>query len=127
MPLKEISRASCISLIRLSPQIENNIIRVASERPTYGYRRVWATLRNDGITVNRKATRVLIEWGLSLPYAKHRGRTKTSNLFHPTGPDQLWEAIITYIQMQIGMIYLTAIMTLQKNGRDISILDHACR
>ncbi|MCL4412201.1 MAG: hypothetical protein M1526_02460 [Candidatus Thermoplasmatota archaeon] len=31
---------------RLSPQIEEDIIRTASERPTYGYRRVWAVLRN---------------------------------------------------------------------------------
>ena len=52
MPLREISRVSGISLSsfyyqekgrrvkRLSPQIEQDIIRTASERPTYGYRRV---------------------------------------------------------------------------------------
>ncbi len=51
MPLREISRVSGISLSsfyyqekerrvnRLSPQIEQDIIRTASERPTYGYRR----------------------------------------------------------------------------------------
>ena len=52
MSLREISRVSGISLSslyykekerrvkRLSPLIEQDIIRTASERPTYGYRRV---------------------------------------------------------------------------------------
>ena len=49
-------------------------------------------LRNNGTRVNRKAVRrVLTEKNLSLPYAKHKGRTKSRNLFCPTGPDQLWE------------------------------------
>ena len=122
MSLREISRISGISLSslyyrekerrvnRLSPQIEEEIIRTASERPTYGYRRVWAVLRNSGTRVNRKAVRrVLRERNLSLPYAKHRGRTKTRNLFRPTGPDQLWETDITYIPTEQGMTYLMAI------------------
>ncbi|MEM4067991.1 MAG: IS3 family transposase [Candidatus Micrarchaeaceae archaeon] len=103
MSLREISSVSGISLssfyyrekersvIRLSPQIEYDIIRVASERPTYGYWKVWAMIRNNGIRVNRKAVRrVLRERNLSLPYSKHRGRTESRNIFHSTGPDQLW-------------------------------------
>ena len=66
MSLREISRVSGISLSsfyyhekerrvkRLSPQIEQDIINTASERPTYGYRRIWAMLRNNGTKVNRK-------------------------------------------------------------------------
>ena len=103
-------RGPCQKVRRLSPQIEEDIIRTASERPTYGYRRVWAVLRNDGTKVNMKAVRrVLRERNLSLPYAKHSGRTKTRNLFRPTGPDQLWETDITYIPTQQGMTYLMAI------------------
>jgi transposase InsO family protein len=122
MPLREISRVSGISLSslyyqekerrvsRLSPQIEESIIRIASERPTYGYRRVWAVLRNCGIRVNRKEVRrVLRERNLSLPYARHRGRTKYRNLFRPTGPDQLWETDITYIPTQQGITYLMCV------------------
>ena len=122
MSLREISRVSGISLSslyykekerrvkRLSPLIEQDIIRTASERPTYGYRRVWAVLRNGGTKVNRKALRrVLRDRNLSLPYAKHKGRTKHRNLFRPTGPDQLWETDITYIPTQQGMTYLMAI------------------
>ena len=121
MPLTEISRVSGISLSslcykekkrrvnRLSPQIVQDIT-TASERPTYGYRRVWAVLRNNGTRVNRKAVRrVLRDRNLSLPYARHKGRTRSRNLFHPTGPYQLWETDITYILTQQGMTYLMAI------------------
>jgi transposase InsO family protein len=122
MPLREISRVSDISLSslyykekkrrvkRLSPQIEQAILTTASERPTYGYRRVWAVLRNKGTRVNRKAVRrVLSEKNLSLPYARHKGRTKSRNLFRPTDPDRLWETDITYIPTEQGMTYLMAI------------------
>ena len=85
-------------------------LRVASERPTYSYRRVWAVLRNEGTAINPKSVRrVLRINNLSLPYAKHKGRTKSRNLFHPTGPDQLWETDITYIPRQRGMTYLMCI------------------
>ena len=90
MSLREISRVSGISLSslyykekerrvkRLSPQIEQDIISTASERPTYGYRRVWAVLRNGGMKVNREAVRrVLRNSNLSLPYAKAQGQNKT--------------------------------------------------
>ncbi len=122
MPLREISRVSGISLSsfyykekerrvrRLSPLIEQDIIKTASERPTYGYRRVWAVLRNNGTKVNRKAVRrVLREESLSLPYAKHKGRTKSRNLFRPTGPDQLLVTDIRYIPTEQGMTYLMCI------------------
>ncbi|MEM3191152.1 MAG: IS3 family transposase [Candidatus Parvarchaeota archaeon] len=96
--------------MRLSPQIENDIIRVASEGATYGYTRVWAMIRNAGLRVNSKTVEsVLRKSSLSLPYARHRGRTKSRNLFHLTGPDQLWETDITYIPTAQGLAYLMAI------------------
>ncbi|MCL5873938.1 MAG: IS3 family transposase [Candidatus Thermoplasmatota archaeon] len=104
MSMREISFISGIPLseyyyvprsrkvTRLDPSIGEMIKMIAAERPTYGYRRVWAVLRNGGVRVNSKTVEsVLKENNLSLPYARHRGRTKTRNLFHPTGPDQLWE------------------------------------
>ncbi len=60
-----------------------------SERPTYGYRRVWAALRNQDTRVNKKTVRkALKDNNLNLPASKHRGRTKSRNLFKPTRPDQ---------------------------------------
>jgi hypothetical protein len=99
IPLREISRISGISLSgyyykpvkrhiqRLDPSIKERIRYIASERPTYGYRRVWAILRNHGTKVNRKTVRkVLKDNKLNLPASKHRGRTNTRNLFHPREP-----------------------------------------
>ncbi|MEM0159820.1 MAG: IS3 family transposase, partial [Candidatus Micrarchaeaceae archaeon] len=78
--------------------------------PTYGYRRVWDMIRNGGVRVNSKTVEsVLKENNLSLQYARHRGRTKIRNLFHPKGPDQLWETDITYIPTAQGLAYLMAI------------------
>ena len=36
---------------RISESIESEVIRLWSERTTYGYRRIWALLRNSGIHV----------------------------------------------------------------------------
>ena len=59
MSLRNISRISGISLSgyyyrprkryiqRLDPYVKERIRDIASERPTYGYRRVWAVLRNQ--------------------------------------------------------------------------------
>ena len=110
MSLRNISRISGISLSgyyyrpverhiqRLDPSTRERIREIASERPTYGYRRVWAILRNQGTKLNQKTVRkVLKDSNLSLPASRHRGRTKTRNLVKPTGPDQLWETDITHI------------------------------
>ena len=122
MSLRNSSRISGISLSgyyykpkdrhiqRLDPSIKDRIKDIASERPTYGYRRVWAVLRNSGTEVNQKTVRnVLKDSDLNLPASKHRGRTKKRNLFKPTGPDQLWETDITYIPTESGMTYLMCI------------------
>jgi len=122
IPLREISRISGISLSgyyyrpvkrsiqRLDPITKKRIMDIASERPTYGYRRVWAVLRNSGISVNMKTVRkVLKDNSLNLRASKHKGRTNTRNLYKPTGPDQLWETDITCIPTESGMTYLMCI------------------
>ena len=122
VPLREISRISGIPLSgyyckprerqveRLDPSIKERIRYIASERPTYGYRRVWAILRNQGTLVNRKTVRkVLKDSNLNLLTSKHRGRTKSRNLFRSQGADQLWQTDITYIPTESGMTYLMCI------------------
>ena len=42
---------------RLDLFTNEKIKHIASERPTYGYRRVWAVLRNQGKRVNWKTVR----------------------------------------------------------------------
>ncbi|MEM3830227.1 MAG: IS3 family transposase, partial [Conexivisphaerales archaeon] len=89
MSMKEISLISGIPLseyyyvprsrnvTRLDPSIREMIKRIAAERPTYGYRRVWDMIRNGGVRVNSKTVEsVLRKTSLSLPYARHSGRSK---------------------------------------------------
>ena len=122
IPLRETSRISGISLSgyyykpvkryiqRLDPSIKEKIKYIISERPTYGYRRVWAMLKNQGTMVIQKAVRkILKDNKLNLPASKHRVKTKKRNLFHPHGPDQLWETDITYIPTESGITYLMCI------------------
>ena len=119
MTLRRISRISGLSLSgyyylprerhvrRLDPSIVERIKSIALERPTYGYRRVWAMLRNQGTKVNQKTVRkVLRENSMMLPASKMKGRTNKRDLFRPTGPDQLWETNITYVPTESGMTYL---------------------
>ncbi|MGP6208028.1 IS3 family transposase [Cuniculiplasma sp. SKW3] len=122
IPIREISRISGISMStyyykpkerhvdRLDPSIKKRIREIASERSTYGYRRVWAILKNHGTRVNLKTVRkVLKDNNLSLPDSQHRARTKSRNLFQLHGPDQMWEIDTTYIPTEIGMTYLMCI------------------
>ena len=122
MSLRNISRISGISISeyyyksterhiqRLDPSIKERIKDIASERTTYGYRRVWAVLCNSGTEVNQMTIRkVLKDNKLNLPASKHRLKTKKRNLFHRHGPDQLWETDITYIPTESGMTYLMCI------------------
>ena len=93
MSLRNISRISGISLSgyyyktvkrhiqKLDPLIKERIKDIASERPIYGYRRVWAILRNQDTMVNQKTVRnILKNKKLKLPAFKYRGRTKARNL-----------------------------------------------
>ena len=58
---------------RISSDVEEQIRRIAGDRTTYGYRRIWAVMRNSGTPVNIKTVRrVMKAHSLSLPYAKHR-------------------------------------------------------
>ena len=94
----------------LDPSIRERIKDIASERLTYGYRRVWAKLRNEGTMVNQKTARNILKNNkLNLPASKRRVTTKKRNLFRPHGPDQLWETDITYIPTESGMTYLMCI------------------
>jgi transposase InsO family protein len=96
---------------RIPGNVETEIKRIAEERTTYGYRRIWAMLRNSGINVNIKAVRrTMRRNSLSLPYAKHRNHTRTRDLTKPDDVNKLWETDIHYVSLQSeGMAYLMSI------------------
>ena len=96
---------------RGSGSIETEINRILGERTTYGYRRVWALLRNSGIHVNIKTVRRIMRRNdLALPFTKHRNRTRSGDLTKPHNTDRLWETDIHYVStVRDGMPYLMSI------------------
>jgi putative transposase len=96
---------------------------IAEEWPRYGYRRMTAQLRAEGLPLNRKrVARLMRLHGL---YVRPRRRyVVTTDSDHdgpifpnlarsmtPNGPDQLWVADITYIGLTTGVfVYLAIIL-----------------
>ncbi|MGE7156734.1 IS3 family transposase [Methylorubrum rhodesianum] len=88
----------------------------------YGYRRVGAALRQQGIVVNsKKLRRLMREHGLQ-PRLRRRFKATTDSdhdlpVFPnvaadlvPDGPNQLWIADLTYIGVPNGFVYLAVIL-----------------
>ena len=96
---------------RVSEIIESEIIRISAERTTYGYRRVWALLRNSGIHVNIKTVRrIMRRNSLALPYTCHKNRTRKKDLTKPDSINRLWDTNIHYVgTARDGMHYLMSI------------------
>jgi len=95
---------------------------ICDEFEAYGYRRVGAALRHQGVVVNHKKIRRLMrEHDL---HPRHRRRyVATTDSDHDSpifpdrardivvdGPNQLWVADITYIAITTGFVYLAAIL-----------------
>lgn len=95
---------------------------ICDEFETYGYRRVGAELRHQGIVVNSKKIRRLMRENELQPKQRRRfvattdsdhGEPIFDNLAPDMaidGPNQLWVADITYIAIATGFVYLAAIL-----------------
>ena len=102
--------------------VRAHIERIAGAWPTYGYRRVTAQLRRDGLVVNGKRVRRLMgELGLAGHAPRRRCRTTNSDHPYPrspnlvahllvTQPDAVWVADITYVRLQRDFVYLAVLM-----------------
>jgi transposase InsO family protein len=103
-------------------ELRDQIQRVALAHRFYGYRRVTAELRQEGIVVNHKRVlRVMHEDNL-LSLRKRRFVTTTdSRHYRPiypnlltgreiTGPNQAWVADITYIRLLEEFIFLAVVL-----------------
>ena len=103
-------------------QIVARIAAICDEFETYGYRRVGAELRHQGLVVNAKKIRRLMREHELQPKRRRRFMATTdSNHSYPIfpnlandmaidGPNQLWAADITYIAIATGFVYLAAIL-----------------
>jgi transposase InsO family protein len=111
----------------ISPEDQAIIARieeVAEDFATYGYRKITAQLRRDGIVVNRKKVqRIMREKGLFAKKTQRFVKTTDSNHSYPVYPNlikdlnvtdvnQVWVADITYIRIVAAFVYLAVILDL---------------
>jgi len=111
-----------------APRVEETAVRDAIQRLAlghrhYGYRRIAAQLRREGLAVNRKRVLRLMQQDNLLclrqkPFvpvttdSRHTWNV-VSNLARgmvPSGLDQLWVADITYIRLQEEFAYLAIVL-----------------
>lgn len=104
--------------------LADRIEGIAEEFPRYGYRKVTAQIRRDGLPVNhKKVQRIMRERGLGVK--KHRRFIKTTDSNHPypiypnliqelevSGINQVWVADLTYIRITMAFVYLAVILDL---------------
>jgi putative transposase len=104
--------------------ILNKITGIALDFPSYGYRRITAHLRREGIIINHKRVyRVMATNGICCSIRRaykhttnsNHGLAKYQNLVKnltPVRTDQVWHADITYIRFEASFAYLAAIIAL---------------
>ena len=95
---------------------------ICDEFEHYGWRRVQAALRQQGMVVNHKKIRRLMREHDLQPRTRRRFTTTTdSNHDQPIfpnlaremildGPDQLWVADITYVRLEEAFAYLAVVL-----------------
>lgn len=102
--------------------LRDRIEEIVVEYPRYGYRRVTAQLRREGIVVNHKRVqRIMKEEELICKIKKRWITTTDSNHRYPvypnllkdaevTGINQVWVSDITYIRILTSFVYLSVIL-----------------
>ncbi len=102
--------------------IRDRIEKIVVEYERYGYRRVTAQLKRDGLKINHKRVqRIMQQEGLICKIKKRWIRTTDSNHRFPvyqnllkdvkvTGVNQVWVADITYIRILTAFVYLAVIL-----------------
>jgi putative transposase len=99
---RALYRAPRASSLRRSrsdePRIRAAVRRVAFARPSFGVRRVWAMLRREGFTVNRKRVhRVMATEGWLRPAHFPRPRLPPSGRLSAERPNERWYTDLTEV------------------------------
>lgn len=96
------------------------IIEELQERPFYGYRKVWRSIRDLGVTL-KQVRRMMKRAGLRALYTGKKtsipgkGHKRYPYLLRGKRiwlPNQVWATDITYIRLKGGYVYLVAIIDL---------------
>lgn len=103
--------------------LRERIQRIALEHRHYGYRRVTAELRRQGRVGNHKRVARLMRLDNLLALRQAAFHPPTTDSAHSlrvylnlaarltlTGPDQLWIADLTYIQLRAEFVYLAVVL-----------------
>ncbi len=105
------------------PEIVSRMQAICDEFETYGYRRVGAALRQEGLVVNSKKVRRLMRDHDLQPRRRRRFVATTdsghdlpvfANLARdtvPDGPNEIWNGDITYVAVaSAGFVYVALIL-----------------
>jgi putative transposase len=104
--------------------LTDRIEGIVEEFPRYGYRKVTAQLHREGLLVNhKKIRRIMQERGLGVQNRRRFVRTTDSHHPYPiypnlikhqvmTGINQVWVADLTYIRITMAFVYLAVILDL---------------
>ena len=100
--------------------LSNLVVEIYSNYPIYGYRRITAILRREGLIVNSKKVRRLMKlMNLQAIYPGiNTSKRKLQEAVHPyllsgleiKQPHQVWQVDITYLRVQSGFMYLVALI-----------------
>jgi len=103
-------------------ELQDRIEELALRFPRYGYRRVTAQLRKEGLRVNHKRVLRLMRQSDLLVKCKRKwlGTTDSRHGFRvwpnlyrdtqPTGINQVWVADLTYVRLRWEFVYLAVIL-----------------
>ena len=120
-----IARSTCYDEPELAlddTAIVEAIAAICDEFEAYGYRRVGAALRHQGVVVNHKKIRRLMrEHGLQPRLRRRYVATTDSDHDRPIfpnrakdmvldGTNQLWVSDITYVAITVGFVYVAVIL-----------------
>jgi len=108
--------------------VREHLTRLATQWPTYGYRRLTAQLQREGVAINSKRVRRLMQ-ELNIMGHPLKRRIHTTNSQHPyprfpnlvlnlsiTKPEHVWVADITYVRLLNEFVYLAVVLDVFTRG-----------
>lgn len=108
-------------------------IRSLCEKPrhlTFGYRRIWALLRREGMVINKKTVwRIMHEMNLTRPKIWHKpSRPKRIEKMRPVSPNQSWQIDMTSFALSdLTALYLVMVTDCYTRKIVGWTLDRRCR
>ena len=109
--------------LRADTELRDAMQKLSLKHRHYGYRRITAQLRRDGLSVNAKRVLRLMREDNLLCLRHSPFVPRTTNSAHgfaivanltrgliPTGIDQIWVADITYVRLCEGFVYLAVVL-----------------